>query len=133
MQTFLPYPDFNSTARCLDYKRLGKQRVECKQIINALVLPNAGWKNHPAVKMWEGHIDWLIEYMSVVIIEWERRGYKNSIVAPVDLCRGDPKPPWLGSRAFHRSHKSNLLRKDPDHYGRLGWKVPNDLPYIWPV
>ena len=28
MQTFLPYKDFGKTAKCLDYRRLGKQRVE---------------------------------------------------------------------------------------------------------
>ena len=28
MQTFLPYPDFKQSAACLDYSRLGKQRVE---------------------------------------------------------------------------------------------------------
>ena len=33
MQTFLPYPDMIKSAKALDYKRLGKQRVEAKQII----------------------------------------------------------------------------------------------------
>lgn len=28
MQTFLPYPDFKKSAQCLDYRRLGKQRVD---------------------------------------------------------------------------------------------------------
>ena len=36
MQTFLPYPDFKKSASCLDYKRLGKQRVEGLQILNAI-------------------------------------------------------------------------------------------------
>lgn len=38
MQTFLPYPDFNESARVLDDKRLGKQRVECLQILNVLAI-----------------------------------------------------------------------------------------------
>ncbi|MFN7881952.1 MAG: pyrimidine dimer DNA glycosylase/endonuclease V, partial [bacterium] len=33
MQTFLPSPSFAESARILDNKRLGKQRVECKQIL----------------------------------------------------------------------------------------------------
>lgn len=33
MNTFLPYPSFDESAKCLDYKRLGKQRVEAKQIL----------------------------------------------------------------------------------------------------
>ena len=35
MQTFLPYPDFARSARCLDNRRLGKQRVESYQILRA--------------------------------------------------------------------------------------------------
>ena len=36
MQTFLPYKSFTKSAQVLDYKRLGKQRVEAMQIFNAL-------------------------------------------------------------------------------------------------
>jgi Pyrimidine dimer DNA glycosylase len=33
MHTFLPYPSFEETASILDYRRLGKQRVEGFQIL----------------------------------------------------------------------------------------------------
>lgn len=36
MNTFLPYSDFIKSAQCLDYKRLGKQRVEAWQIYQIL-------------------------------------------------------------------------------------------------
>ena len=36
VNTFLPYSDFKRCAKVLDYKRLGKQRVEAKQIIDIL-------------------------------------------------------------------------------------------------
>lgn len=36
MQTFLPYPDFKKSASVLDNKRLGKQRLECLQILRTL-------------------------------------------------------------------------------------------------
>ena len=36
MQTFLPTSDFRESARLLDYKRLGKQRVEGMQLLNAM-------------------------------------------------------------------------------------------------
>ena len=55
MQTFLPYESFEETAKCLDYRRLGKQRIEAYQIIDLLEQENAGidisflpWGNHPA-------------------------------------------------------------------------------------
>ena len=57
MQTFLPYPDLRDSVACLDSKRLGKQRVECLQILNVLEGRRTGWQNHPAVKMWAGRSD----------------------------------------------------------------------------
>lgn len=36
VNTFLPYACFVKSAKALDYKRLGKQRVEAFQIINIL-------------------------------------------------------------------------------------------------
>ena len=42
MQTFLPYSDFIKTARCLDYKRLGKQRVEAKRILEINIVRTRG-------------------------------------------------------------------------------------------
>jgi hypothetical protein len=42
-------------------------------------------------------------------------------------------PPWLGDPDVHRSHRSALLRKDPDHYRALFTDVPDDLAYVWPV
>lgn len=147
MQTFLPYPDFRISAKHLDYRRLGKQRVECKQLLNALgyhivvnqlmAYPNGplkmGWANHPATKMWRGYELALAEYQADMIREWESRGYNNTmerVIIPdeVDLVY----PPWLGDEAFHASHRSNLLRKDPVFYGKYGWTEPHDLEYIWP-
>ena len=137
MQTFLPYPSFAQSARCLDNKRLGKQRVECLQILRALNDPTYGWQNHPAVKMWRGHSFSLVNYALEICAEWQRRGFNDTCrVRIVDfLMRIDNgvNPSWLGDESFHASHRSNLLRKDPAHYGRFGWSEPNDLPYVWPT
>jgi hypothetical protein len=132
MQTFLPFDDFERTVACLDWRRLGKQRVEAFQILKALTLPSYGWQNHPAVKMWRGYEDALGVYMNCCITEWKRRGYKNTmtLTAPCPKVR---LPPWLGSRRFHESHRSNLVRKDPEHYRQFFPRVAVDLPYIWPV
>ena len=40
-------------------------------------------------------------------------------------------PPWVGSKEFHQSHKSNLTRKQPEYYSKY-WSVSPHLPYIWP-
>jgi hypothetical protein len=42
-------------------------------------------------------------------------------------------PSWLGDERVHSSHRSNLLRKRPEHYGLLGWTEGPDMPYHWPL
>ena len=81
MQTFLPYANFNRSARALDYKRLGKQRVEALQIHNIVSgkRTTGGWVNHPAVKMWKGYAAALAVYHNTMIDEWVDRGYNNNM------------------------------------------------------
>lgn len=137
MQTFLPYPDMAASAACLDYRRLGKQRVEVKQILNALSGASKGWVNHPATVMWRGHSYSLAQYGLVICTEWIARGYKDTLQDYfLELMSHEytnyTLPHWFGDPEFHRSHQSNLLRKDPEYYGQFGWDVPHDLPYVWP-
>lgn len=134
MQTFLPYADFAESAAVLDYRRLGKQRVEVLQLLNALQGKSKGWVNHPAAIMWRGYEPALAAYGNAVIAEWVSRGYKNTM--PYwELEHGKlyEVPWWLGNEQFHLSHQSNLLRKDAAWYGRYFPGVPHDLPYTWPA
>lgn len=143
MQTFLPLPTFLESASCLDRQRLGKQRVECKQLLLALGVPvgentpkKSSWASHPAARMWRGHEGSLALYGWVVCREWKDRGYRDSLepqFAAVMKNRSLDPPPWLGREDFHASHRSNLLRKLPEWYGECGWSEPDDLPYVWPV
>jgi len=132
MQTFLTYADFEKTATVLDYRRLGKQRVEAFQIIRVLEGQSLGWKNHPSVKMWTGYGDALQAYFNAVSREWVQRGYKHTM-GFYDIPGGYALPPWIGDDAFHLAHRSNLIRKLPDHYKQYWPDVPDDLPYVWPV
>lgn len=133
MQTFLPYPDFGESVRCLDYRRLGKQRVEAQQLIDVLMGIKEGWKNHPACKMWYGYAPSLMQYKDYCIAEWVRRGYKNNMLyLGMDKLPPFPTPSWFGNPAFHAAHRSNLLRKDAEYYGQFGWTEPDNLEYMWP-
>ena len=139
MQTFLPYEDFEKTAKSLDMKRLGKQRVETMQIMNAILNPEYGWQNHPAVNMWRGHIVTLMDYQAAICSDWTSRGYKDTCLeksfALLEGYKGEVrmiKPSWLGRKEVHISHQSNLLRKYPEHYSQYFVNVPDDLPYVWP-
>lgn len=141
MQTFLPYHNFVESARVLDNKRLGKQRVEALTILRILTgrTKTNGWKNHPAVQMWEGYELDLASYGYRVCQEWNNRGFKDTCMDKIALIainitpKTEEEPPWLGNERFHNSHRSNLLRKDPEHYSQFGWSVQPDLPYWWPT
>lgn len=131
MQTFLPYASFDDTARCLDDKRLGKQRVEAFQVLNALSNEHNAWRRHPAVRMWAGYEGALRLYMNACIAEWVWRGFTNNM--PLAGTDAAPiLPPWLGDERLHASHRANLLRKDAEYYGRFGWNVDPAMPYYWP-
>jgi len=134
MQTFLPYPSFYDIAHTLDDKRLGKQRVEGLQILNVITRSEyvGGWVNHPAVNMWRGYEDALKIYVNCMIVEWERRGFQNTMQY-YDVHGVVGLPWWLDDARIHDSHKSNLLRKAPEYYKAFGWNVPENLPYFWPV
>lgn len=139
MQTFVPHgPDFEANAASLDNKRLGKQRVEGIQILNTLIGNSSGWKNHPAVKMWRGYEHALGWYTVRICDRWISLGYKDTCREKVfSILGGFPHmfmlPQWLYDKDLQTSHKSNLIRKFPEHYGKLWPTIPNDLPYKWPV
>lgn len=137
MQTFLPYSDFKKSASVLDYRRLGKQRVEALQIARCISGISNGWKNHPAVKMWQEHLNSLIDYGVAMCDEWIRRGYKDTcrdkLLALFDANLSSDFPEWFGDERLHISHQSNLIRKMPDFYLEKFSDIPPDLPYFWPI
>jgi len=148
MQTFLPYADFERSARVLDTKRLGKQRVECLQVLRGLTVPGYGWRHHPAVLMWKGCEEALGRYSLTCCEVWTGLGHGDTCASTIgadlaaagvgqvrtqeELAESGALPAWLGDEDFHRSHRSALVRKDPEHYGPLFPGVPDDLPYVWP-
>lgn len=146
MQTFLPFESYAQSASVLDNRRLGKQRVETMQIMLALV-EGKGWVNHPATKMWKGFEFSLLYYQFAMCWEWHFvRGFADSCLQKTGHIFWDSpqyssyvgddevaiKPWWIGIPEFHLSHRSNLVRKDPEHYGKIFPRVPNDLEYYWP-
>lgn len=133
MQTFLPYDDFRRSASCLDMRRLGKQRVEAKQLLAALRGNSTGWVNHPATKMWRGCESCLRLYKDAMIHEWVDRGYKNTMPLTSDINHDLVTPLWIGDPDFHDRHKSQLLAKDPEWYEQFEWDVEPGLPYLWPI
>lgn len=130
MQTFLPYPDFARSVAALDRQRLGKQRLEARQIWTTLMTGRRAWANHPAVRMWRGYEEALAAYGDAAIREWVRRGYRNTLTLSGMLLY--ELPPWLGDARLHRSHQAALVYKLPAHYRPLFPRVAAQLHYYWP-
>jgi len=139
MQTFIVSFNQKETAKILDSKRLGKQRVEGLQIAECLLVKESRWKNHPAVKMWKGYEPYLIKiYLKEILNEWEARGYKNikcsdkwkSLSKHIKYSRVKT-PKWL-NKDFIIAHQSNLIRKNPEYYKKYFKNVLPNLEYIWP-
>lgn len=144
MQTFLPHADFKQTAHDLDYKRLGKQRVEAWQILDAIKRKKSGqtkgaWLNHPCITIWYNHEVALIEYSIEICKAWIDRGYRDTMLPRFEqqldeyLMAGfdSTRPRLVGDERFHVSHKSNLIRKLPEFYQPLYPNVSPDIPYFW--
>jgi hypothetical protein len=138
MQTFLPYPDFKKSLESLDNKRLGKQRVETFQILNAILgrpkkdgTPYKGWLNHPCSIMWKDYTESLKLYFNLSLSVWIDRGFTNTMQPEILTTHIVKYPHWLGFEKFHSSHRANLLRKDLNYYSDHGWVENPEDPYVW--
>jgi hypothetical protein len=130
MQTFMPFKSFYHTAQALDNKRLNKQILECYQILKVLSSddPKAGWRNHPAVKMWKGFEMGLFQYAMVMIEEANKRGIRtennlrnlNELNERAYKDWGYGMPLWMDDKKVMArvttTHKANLYLKDPIFY-----------------
>ncbi len=153
MQTFLPYPSFSSSAKVIDKKRCWKQVVEAKQIIEVLCkyeeasnqysdkdeftrfVKTLPWVNHPAVKMWKGHVPWLMYYFDCFLEECIKTHKINTKLKPYNKPLGNSTPPWWYANGdFHRSHRARLVAKDKTFYLPMfpGDENFNNGKYFWP-
>jgi len=144
MQTFIPFDDIDKCAKVLDYKRLGKQRVEAFQILQAitfiedndlLVLRNGkyvsrAWVNHPCVLMWSENKEFLNNYAHTICREWISRGYNDNMISRFSFDNNAKPPSWWGREDIHKSHRSQLLAKNFTHYSQY-FSDEVGLPYIW--
>lgn len=136
MQTFVPYPDMPLCAFVLDDKRLGKQRVETLQILNALHGLSKGWVNHPATRMWKGYSNALVEYGVYICHAWIDRGFQDTCLEKIQAFHNSFTktyiPPWWG-QGIHTTHRAALLHKDYTFYSKYNWEEKPERKYHWPV
>lgn len=132
MQVFRPYVDWWRSARVLDDRRLGKQRVETKQVMMAILRRMGlisdgkhGWLNHPITLMYYNngrpYFRDLVGYFNACVEEWTRRGMKSSIsisdiehlIERAGSAEGQPL-----TTIHELEYRRVLILKDPEHYLR---------------
>lgn len=152
MQTFVPIPNsMVESLMVLDWRRLGKQRVETYQLMRTNLGITRGWRSHPAARMWLGHERALSQYGAISCRLWRHMGHRDTLLPHFELWEKElpdtGRPRWWGDARVHISHQSNLLRKartmtdeemvimqmPRDFYDSKFPHVSDDLPYFWPV
>lgn len=148
MQVFITSTSLRESVSVLDKSRLGNQIYR-----EAYTLLNDGWSNHPAYKAWEHNKAALCLYCLegiklLINRQWisntkalEQYDRFSSLFQKYAGPAGEaPLPWWLQDEAVSslviRSHKLNLLYKDPVWYSQFNWglHVPLSKPeYFWPV
>lgn len=155
--TFLVSSNFAENARCLDNKRLNKQITEAFQVYRYITGQGKMQGNKHPYLMWQGFDLCLLSYILALHDEWiarfddGRRGgkrtHKNGLEAEAIVCKTNfsdyKRPDWITNEAVLSSHRSALLYKNMDHYGKFGWseepaipvkidkKGNVTLPYVW--
>jgi hypothetical protein len=130
--TFLVVGDFVLNAKFLDEKRLGKQRVEAQQLIDAIE-KGTKWSKHPAALSWWNYVNALKYYANCVIAEWIERGFNNNM--PFYKLENPVILPWWSQwDNLHYSHRAMLIRKNPFYYKDKFYVEPVfwNFGYIWP-
>lgn len=130
MQIFRPYIDWDRSAAVLDNLRLGKQRVEAKQVLKAFLRRMGlirdglkGWLSHPIVLLYfnngKPYVEDVVGYFTSCINEWRGRGKENNLnlddinhlLSQIEKTSGTPV-----MHLHEVEYRRILLVKDPEYY-----------------
>jgi hypothetical protein len=121
---WMPYQDYRRSAKCLSDQHLREQRVACRKIIGVMF---NGQRRDIATWMvdWSRCSDAVLWATDATLREMTRRRLPGGPFGetPWMLIRGTEPPVWLGREEAHRTHKEMLMKADPQHYGRMGWRL----------
>ena len=114
MQIFIVGSIFE-TCQALDKRRLWKQILEARQIIDIIQGKSQAWKNHPVAKMYKGNLEWLLLYLAVFEEYW-----KGDLEAAEIISNGaeEIKPIFLYDDSYLENMKKRLFTKDSSFYSQ---------------
>lgn len=143
MQTYLPLPELEGSFLCLDDLTLRQQCLDAVRLLDCLVGYDPCWTRHPAFRMWYGFEQMLCCYAHMAhdfhlrrltthsqLFSWFM--LQETVRRRPDLMGTPAVPPWWNDRRLHTSHQSNLVRKNPAHYGPIFPKTKPSPVWCWP-
>jgi hypothetical protein len=150
MITWMTRRFHSATARDLVDKDLAWQAHEAERLWAYLMFGEYGDEdisdldNTPAIKMWKGYEFALAIYaMELGMVMYNERGIADRANTRISYLikeeqKEDPTfvfeaPPWAGNEHVIRSHRSNLIRRQPEDYAAKFKGTPANMPYIWPI
>ena len=123
MNSFVCESSFQDTTSALDMRRLGKQRIECWQMLMALLGQSTAYANHPATRAWSGYEYSLASFAIACHDEWISRGYKDTtrdrVVQLRTLLSNTGDPWWVTNDRYLNTIRGVLIGKMPEYYGPL--------------
>ena len=127
MQIFITGSPFE-TAQALDKRRLNKQIIECRQILKAINGESKAWANHPCVKMYRSHVEWLCCYQMALgyHIEGDERASRRWSGYADRLHR-----PHFHTQEYFDQMKRRLYTKDNNHYKQWAHLGESDVNWYY--
>lgn len=128
MQVFVPFSKPMACAMVLDSRRLNKQVIECRQILAAIWGESNAWKNHPCVKMYREHEQWLEYYMNCLDCAREARALHHEDVDEglelLELAeewshKAEAITPDFLTEEFCEQHRRRLYTKNNEVYNQF--------------
>lgn len=135
--TLFPNIGFFKSLRPLDDARLSKQRQDALRILKGL-MGDPEVPHHLSQDGWVGFEYPLGVYGMSACSEWQnKRGHRDRLAFEIhEILESMPHemtvPPWMEDLNFHRSHRSYLIRKWPQHYAPMWPNTPENMPLLWP-
>jgi hypothetical protein len=103
------------TAKCLDSKRLNKQIIECRQILDAIRGKSEGWKNHPCIIQYKHDVAFLEAYLDCLA------AYKRGDITLATDYSWEAwvyQPTWH-TQDYYNNMKRRLYTKDHEYYNQF--------------
>lgn len=112
-----------------------KQRIVASGPSHTFVLPGeqlitTGYKKHPAIPLWLGFEDALMDYINAHIEVWIARG-KNNTMKTYTVPKNYPRPAWSLSNAVINNFKSTLVDREIRRHEPVWYLKQSDFVDAW--